>query len=204
MPPDATNAALAEAGRILLVLDLDETLIHASESELHRKADFSVYGYHVYRRPHLDAFISECACHFDLAIWSSASDPYVAAVVERIFPDPSMLQFVWGRSRATLRRFSTPDDVYFHWPTDHRHFLKPLAKISRRGRWRLERILIVDDTPEKCVRNYGNAIYVHPFEGQDEDSELPALALYLHSLRDHDNVRTFEKRRWRDTPGVAD
>jgi RNA polymerase II subunit A small phosphatase-like protein len=35
------------------------------------------------------------------------------------------------------------------------HYLKPLASVKRLG-WDLERVLI--DTPEKCVRNYGNAI----------------------------------------------
>jgi RNA polymerase II subunit A small phosphatase-like protein len=183
--------------RTLLVLDLDETLIHASDKRLHRAADFEIFGYHVYLRPHLAGFLADCARHYDLAIWSSASDDYVAAVAQRIFPDPSLLRFVWGRSRASLRRFPSPDDVYLDWPSDHRHYLKPLAKLKRRG-WPLERILIVDDTPEKCVRNYGNAIYARPFEGEEDDTELKLLGAYLATLKDRPNVRQVEKRRWRD------
>ena len=53
---------------------------------------------------------------------------------------------------------------YAHDPWDHRRYLKPLKKVKRMG-WRLERMLIVDDTPEKCLRNYGNAIHPLPFEG---------------------------------------
>src|SRR5689334_16338243 len=102
--------------RTLLILDLDETLIHATERPLERAADFSVYGYHVYRRPRLDAFLAECARHFELAVWSSASDDYVRAVVETIFPDPAALHFVWGRSKAVLRRMSPYDDGYMHDP----------------------------------------------------------------------------------------
>lgn len=83
-------------------------------------------------------------------------------------------------------------------PWDHTHYLKPLSKVRRAG-WPLERVLIVDDTPQKCVKNYGNAIYPRPYEGDENDEELKLLALYLEHIKDKPNVRTFEKRRWRDT-----
>lgn len=184
--------------RTLLILDLDETLIYASEVALDRPSDFEVFGYHVYRRPFLAEFLEEVQRDFDLAVWSSASDPYVAAVVDRIFPDPSKLHFVWGRSRATLRRASTDGSGYMLDPWDHLHYLKPLTKVRRVG-WRLERVLIVDDTPEKCARNYGNAIYPRPFEGSLNDTELKLLGAYLLSISGEPNVRRIEKRRWRET-----
>jgi len=198
MPPSRPSPA-----RTLLVLDLDETLIYATETALDRPADFSVYGYHVYRRPHLEAFLATCAQHFELAIWSSASDDYVRAVVDQIFPDPAALHFVWGRSRATLRRVSPNDDGYMLDPWDHLHYLKPLTKVRKAG-WPLQRVLIVDDTPEKCLRNYGNAIYPQAFEGAEDDTELVDLARYLVSLKDEPNVRTIEKRRWRDRLAAPD
>ena len=198
MPPARPSPA-----RTLLILDLDETLIYATEMALDRPADFSVYGYHVYRRPHLDAFLATCAQHFELAVWSSASDDYVRAVVDQLLPDPAALHFVWGRSRATLRRMSPYDDGYMHDPWDHLHYLKPLTKVRKAG-WPLQRVLIVDDTPEKCVRNYGNAIYPRAFEGAEDDTELVDLARYLVSLKDEPNVRTIEKRRWRDRLGTLD
>jgi RNA polymerase II subunit A small phosphatase-like protein len=188
--------------RILLILDLDETLIHARETPLERPPDFVVYGYHVYRRPHLDHFLAQALSHFDVAIWSSASDDYVRAVVDSIFPDPSLLQFVWGRSRATLRRVYQDESGYMIDPWDHNHYLKPLTKVRRAG-WNIERVLIVDDTPEKCLRNYGNAIYPRPYEGAIDDEELMLLESYLLSIKDHENVRRFEKRRWRsDMPSL--
>lgn len=182
---------------MLLILDLDETLIYASETALERPADFEVYGYHVYRRPHLDEFLESVQRDFDLAVWSSASDEYVLAVVGQIFRDPSKLHFVWGRSRATLRRAASDGSGYMLDPWDHLHYLKPLAKVRRFG-WRLERVLIVDDTPEKCVKNYGNAIYPRPFVGSVHDAELKLLNAYLSSIRDVPNVRLIEKRRWRE------
>jgi RNA polymerase II subunit A small phosphatase-like protein len=58
-------------------------------------------------------------------------------------------------------------------------------------------VLIVDDTPRKCIHNYGNAIYVREYEGQVDDDELLHLGRYLSTLKDADNVRTLEKRGWR-------
>jgi len=188
--------------RLLLVLDLDETLIHASETALHRPADFTLFDYHVYKRPHLAEFLDACARWFELAVWSSGSDDYVEEIVATIFPDPKRLHFTWGRSRTTLGPAARAGHDGFHAALQDRHYLKPLTKIVRRGRWPLERILIVDDTPEKCARNYGNAVYVKPFEGDERDDELRRLAPYLVSLKDCPNVRRVEKRHWRSQPGA--
>lgn len=185
------------ADKLLLILDLDETLIHAREEPLGRAADFQVFGYHVYRRPHLERFLRECAADFRLAVWSSASDDYVAEVVKRIVPPELSLEFVWGRSRCTLsldtRRVQ---EEGFMDPSSHFNYAKKLHKLKRRG-YRLERVLIVDDTPRKCIHNYGNAIYVAEYEGREDDDELLHLRTYLETLRDAVNVRTLEKRNWR-------
>ena len=184
--------------QILLILDLDETLIHASEAPLGRPADFRVFGYYVYGRPHLEAFLRECSRHFALAVWSSASDDYVEAVVARIMPPEIPLRFVWGRSRCTYgfnaAAFERADyaDYYSHY-----NYLKVLKKVKKRG-YSLSRVLIVDDTPGKCRQNYGNAIYPKEYLGDADDDELPRLLKYLMQLKDAQNVRTIEKRDWRD------
>ena len=137
-----------DTDRTLLIFDLDETLIHAKEMPLDRPADFQVFGYHVYRRPYLHEFINAVKDQFDLAVWSSASDGYAHAVVDNIFADRSSLQFIWGRSRATLPR--GPRHGYRYRPDawNHMEYVKPLTKVKRLG-WRLERVLIVVDTPAK-------------------------------------------------------
>src|SRR3546814_14747173 len=89
--------------RILLILDLDETLIRAVEEPLDRPADFRLPDFHVYRRPHLDAFLALVSENFDLAVWSTGNSPYVAAIVDAIFPDVSASQFCWNRSPAIRR-----------------------------------------------------------------------------------------------------
>lgn len=181
---------------MLLVLDLDETLIHAREQPLEHAADFEVMGYHVYTRPHLERFIVECSARFRLAVWSAATDDYVRAIVERIFPPAHRPELIWGRSRCTwaVDRARVREEGFLD-PAIHCGYVKKLAKLKRRG-FRLERVLIVDDTPAKCVDNYGNALYVRPFEGARDDEELPVLSRYLGTLADVPDVRRLEKRGW--------
>ncbi len=74
--------------------------------------------------------------------------------------------------------------------------IKNFAKLRRRG-FDLDRVLVVDDSPEKHVKNYGNLLRVRPYEGAVDDDELLALATYLVSLSSLRDVRSIEKRRWR-------
>ena len=185
--------------KILLILDVDETLIHATEQELSRKADFEIYDYYVYQRPYLKEFLMKVSEDFLLAVWSSASDEYVEEIVRRIFPKDIQLEFVWGRSRCTYRRNLQIDesgyysDEYF----SHYHYVKPLKKLKRKG-YQLERILIIDDTPHKSKDNYGNVIYPKEYKGDLKDNDLRKLSKYLPLLKDKPNVRGIEKRNWRN------
>ncbi len=183
--------------KILLILDLDETLIHATATKLGDDFAFQLYHYYVYKRPGLDAFLTVCAQEFDLAVWSSASDDYVKQVVERIFPAGIKPVFVWGRSRCTPLVLSRIDEYGYYNPDglSHYEYAKLLKKVRRLG-YDVQRIIIVDDTPDKVRNCYGNAIYPTPFLGEPADSELLILADYLHSLHNVENVRSIEKRQW--------
>ncbi|NRD46870.1 NIF family HAD-type phosphatase [Corallococcus exiguus] len=187
----------APTDRILLILDLDETLVHTSEKPLAREADFQALGYFVHVRPHLEPFLRECASRFRLAIWSAGADKYVAELVKRMVPPELELDFVWGRSRCTygFDRAGVQRDGFLDLDA-HYGWVKKLRKLKRRG-YRLERVLIVDDTPAKCIHNHGNAIYVREYEGEAHDMELLDLGRYLKTLADVDNVRCIEKRNWR-------
>lgn len=171
----------------LLILDLDETLIHGTESRLHRDPDFTVGPFCIYKRPHLEYFLAETTPNFDVAIWSSASEDYVERIALALGGYVPKWQFVWSRARCVQR---------MHPEMMTTMFIKDLRKVKRRG-YNLNRVLIVDDTRHKLSRNYGNAIYIAPFEGGDDDTELLQLAKYVNSLRHEPNFRRIEKRGWR-------
>ncbi len=55
---------------------------------------------------------------------------------------------------------------------------------------------MIDDSPEKLSKHYGNLIRVTPFAGDQSDDELQLLTQYLKSLATVPNVRLVEKRGW--------
>ena len=110
--------------RRLLILDLDETLIHATEQPLGRAADFRLEHYHVYCRPYVNSFLQKMAEIYDLAVWSSATQDYVAGIVARIMPEGIEPKFTWGRGQCT-RRYDP------EWREDY--YRKDLRKVKRLG-----------------------------------------------------------------------
>ena len=58
--------------RALLILDLDETVVWATEEEPAHGFDFRAFRYFVTKRPHLDTFLSAVRQWYQLAVWSSS------------------------------------------------------------------------------------------------------------------------------------
>lgn len=170
----------------LLILDIDETLLHASEQCFAHAPDFGFGAYHVYLRPHAREFIAHCAAHYRLAVWTSSGSRYAQAVADELFTGHA-LEFVWSRSRCTPK--FDPENYETIWS-------KNLDKVRRQG-YALEHVLMVDDSPEKLRRHYGNLVRVRPFEGNAQDDELKHLMAYLTTLSGVPNVRAVEKRDWR-------
>jgi len=171
----------------LLVLDLDETLVHGTNRSLNRPHDFVAGYFIIYKRPHVDAFLAAVTERFHLAVWTAASPGYAVDIVETLFPDPLGLQLFFTSERCTRCYDSERQSVYY---------VKDLKKVKRRG-WDLSRVIAVDDTPATWRRNYGNAVRVQPFLGDPNDDELPHLLRYLDTLGDAPDVRRIEKRGWR-------
>lgn len=170
----------------LLILDLDETLIYADKSPLERSHDFRAGDYYVYKRPYLDDFISNCFLNFTVAVWTTSTDIYAKEIVGNIFPDTGKLAFVWDRNRC-IRRYDSENGEYY--------WIKDLKKIKKYG-FTLDQILMIDDTPRKIERNYGNIVRISEWIGNTEDKELPCLSKYLQTLKDSDQIRKIEKRNW--------
>lgn len=172
----------------LLILDLDETLVYATEEKLERQEDFIVGEYFVYKRPHLQEFIEFCVENFDIAVWTSSTHNYATKIVEEIFPNPNDLKFFWSRLRCTFRYDEELQENYFE---------KMMSKVRKR-KYDLAKIIVVDDSPEKWRNSYGNLVRVKPFFGDTEDNELQKLMVYLQRLRDAGNIRKIEKRMWQN------
>lgn len=179
----------ADLPRLLLVLDLDETLVRAQEEPHPNGYDFRVpgVGYYVRKRPHLDEFITRCQSWCDLAVWSAGGTGYVVPTADILFAQHAKPLFVWCYPRCTRK---------FDHETHEEISLKDLKKVKKRG-FSLARTLIVEDDPRKVARQYGNLVTVTEFRGENDDDELLALAAYLEQFKDCPDVRPPEKRYWR-------
>lgn len=183
----------------LLVLDLDETLIHTRgrvlPGDLEHEPHFGIPGgYVVYRRPGVKEFLAECFEKFrDVALWTAGTRSYAYEVLPHLC-DPNDFTFVWGRERCTWHRVFDADVPYGTMWTEG-HWLKDIRKTCRRG-FQKEKILFVDDSPQNFKRSYGNYIQIRGFYGDPQDRELERLSNYLNTLGPVPNVRTIDKRGW--------
>jgi RNA polymerase II subunit A small phosphatase-like protein len=177
--------------RTLLVLDVDESLVHTTVGfPLNgREADFNFECYYVHKRPYLDQFLDRTGKLYEHALWSYGTDDYVQFLASHLFPREGALAFAWSRNRCTHRRDP--------W-TGESVNIKDLKKVKKLG-FTLERTLLVEDVPANGRRQYGNVIAVQPFEGQEDDDELLRLATYLEKLYHQPNFRKVEKRGWRSS-----
>jgi carboxy-terminal domain RNA polymerase II polypeptide A small phosphatase len=171
---------------LLVILDLDETLIHASPSIASTAADFQSGRHGCIIRPYAQQLIGSLLQEFEVAVWTSAGESHAEAVVDALFESRSDLVFVWSARRCT---------EYRDYENNRVISLKNLHKLRRHGH-DLSRVVAIDDSPEKYLRNYGNLIRVDPWEGDPSDVQLADLAQYVRWLGSHDDVRRVEKRGW--------
>lgn len=175
------------AQRKLLILDLDETLLFATEEPLRVQEDFIVGQYHVYLRPHVKRFLHFCFSNFEVAVWTSSTADYAIEISKHLFPSLTVLSFLWARNRCTRR---------FDYETGETYWVKDLKKVRRKG-YNLEQVIVVDDTASKLERSYGNLIRVREFNGEQGDDELLLLEQYLETIIKEANLRVVEKRNWK-------
>ena len=174
--------------RKLLILDLDETLIYATEEKLDRESEFCVGQYYVYKRPFLNEFLEFCFKNFEVAVWTSSTRNYAEKIVEKVFDSKHSISFLWARERCTIS---------YDAEEMQRFYEKKIHKIRRR-KYDLNSVIVIDDSPEKWRSAYGNLVRIKPFFGEADDTELKHLVVYLERLKDVENIRVLEKRSWRN------
>lgn len=172
----------------LLVLDLDETLLHArgrGQTELPWTPHHQVAQFRVHLRPGVEDFMDEVLDRFvAVGVWTSASRDYAVAMLER-FVDRRRLRFIYTRDRCE-QAFDTHGESY--WVKDLRELEGFCFEPSC--------IVAVDDKPRGFERSAGNIVPIQPFMGDPEDEELDKLLPFLIELGTLEDVRPFDKRGW--------
>ncbi|CAF0888915.1 unnamed protein product [Rotaria sordida] len=171
----------------ILVLDLDETLIHSHHDGLSRVVTVKPTGppdfivrveierhpvrFFVYKRPHVDYFLETVSQWYDLVVFTASMEIYGAAVTERLDNNRNILSRRYFRQHCTL---------------EFGAYSKDLAVVNND----LSRIFILDNSPI-AYRSYPlNAIPIKSWFFDPTDTCLLALLPFLDALRFCRDVRS--------------
>ena len=162
LPPQRSE----DKGKITLVLDLDETLIHSSFLSIPH-ADFRFIlgidngkvGLNVCVRPGCNKFLQELGSLYEIVIFTASCQIYADAVID--FIDPGKVV------RHRLYRESCSDFGG--------NFVKDLTRLNRP----LERIIIIDNASVSYMLQPYNAIAISSWFDDPTDNELFIILDFL-------------------------
>ncbi|KAJ2881585.1 Nuclear envelope morphology protein 1 [Coemansia aciculifera] len=191
-PPAFNNAATPSSGpnlsgsiaartakRKILVLDLDETLIHSSPQGSYRAhhrievvIDKVACLYYVYKRPHVDYFLRRVSEWYKVVVFTASLAEYADPVIDLL---DSQNKLIEGRY---FRESCVPHDS---------SYAKDLTAIDAD----LSQIVLVDNSPLSYFINPTNGIPIQPWVNSDpKDEALLDLLPLLDALRFTDDVRS--------------
>ncbi len=154
-------ATSAVKKRKLMVLDLDETLIHTAYTPIEGTELKARRGYfYLYERPFLKEFLDRCSTEYDLAIWSASKADYVRWIIRSTVL--SEYSFVFINTRKNCKRiFGNGGRV---------EYLKDLTAYLPL----YEKVIMLDDVP-KMVKPIECCIKVPEFRGGVDELLLDVL-----------------------------
>lgn len=175
-------------GRPLLVLDLDHTLLDFSKTLLQNSTHESAPGEGVaaaMKRPHMDAFLTQCYQHYDLVVWSQTSWRWLETkLIELGMVTHSGYKFCFVLDKTSMFTIeSTKRDG-----TVVKHHVKPLKIIWSRfaDRWGSHNTVHIDDLSRNFALNLGSGLkcsaYHRKKSKSSRDAELLGIGRYLVKL----------------------
>lgn len=189
---------------LLVVLDLDECLIHSRGYDPSQTYDFIIprdvddseplYGTMI--RPGVDEFLDFLFDNdaFDVGVWTSATDDYAAVVVDKVFGPERQPSFVFSRERC-VKTWDYRGNVYSSGRPEQL-LIKDLKKVKKHTGYDYDRMVAIDDNPVYYLRQYSNLVTVPEYLAKPEKAVFPHLMSYLEKLATLDDVRPAEKRGW--------
>ncbi|EAX86029.1 NLI interacting factor-like phosphatase family protein [Trichomonas vaginalis G3] len=161
----------------VLVLDLDETLVHCSfyPPEYHDLTlpiiiDGVQYDVYVQKRPFLDEFLAQIMPLFYVVVFTASLGPYANPIIDKILPNLPATQRLFRESCSFSNGMYVKDLDMFNAP--------------------IKKIIIVDNNPCSFNRHPANGIFSITWEGDQKDTELMDRILpILKKCVDADDVR---------------
>lgn len=186
----STSASIPPLGRLLkprerkiLVLDLDETLIHSMSRstskasqivEVHLKTLPVSSMYYITKRPHCLEFLQTVAQWYELAIFTAGVQEYADPIIDLLERD---LGFKCFKRRYYRHHCTAAGDG---------QFIKDLTVLNED----LRRVMLVDNSPISLQNQKHNGIIVEGWILDPSDKALLQLLPLLYALRHATDVRS--------------
>ncbi|CAL4909742.1 unnamed protein product [Urochloa decumbens] len=176
---------------IVLVLDLDETLVHSKlqpcdDFDFTLQVFFNMEDHTVYvrRRPHLEMFLHEVAQMFEVIVFTASESVYAEPLLDKLDPDHKLISRRFYRESCTFSNGSYIKDLTI--------FGVDLAKI-----------VIVDNTPQVFQLQVDNGIPIKSWFDDPSDVELMELLPFLATLVDAKDVRPIVSKNFNKKPQLV-
>eukprot|EP00992_Anisonema_acinus_P008728 TRINITY_DN4868_c0_g1_i1.p1 TRINITY_DN4868_c0_g1~~TRINITY_DN4868_c0_g1_i1.p1 ORF type:complete len:255 (+),score=32.01 TRINITY_DN4868_c0_g1_i1:83-847(+) len=172
--PDATHLL----DRVCLVLDLDETLVHASFQPVEHpdmiiplEVRGCMHHVHVKKRPFVDEFLSRVSQMFEVVVFTASLPEYADRVMDELDP--------YG-TRIHHRLFRE------HCAFTNGIFVKDLLRLGRP----LNRVVLIDNSPCSFLFQPRNSIHCTSWFDDELDTELRDLQPVLEDLKIEPSIFT--------------
>ncbi len=106
------------------------------------------------------------------------------------------MDFIWGRSECWMK-ISKVEDEETGLQSKQYQSIKPLEKVRRKG-YKMNNLLIIDDSPYKVIDNPDNYFIIEAFEGRQDDNVLNPLLAYLKTIIADGSFKINDRITWRE------
>mmetsp|Transcript_9487 Transcript_9487/g.13246 ORF Transcript_9487/g.13246 Transcript_9487/m.13246 type:complete len:260 (-) Transcript_9487:306-1085(-) len=182
LPPQSKK----HRGKLCVVLDMDETLLHSEFGEKNNnlrqyedrptvtsKEDFMLKVWYQgryetirsYMRPGLKTFLKKAAADFEVVVFTAALPVYANAALDYIDPTGELI------THRLFRDACVESHGYA--------FVKDVSRLGRD----LSKVVLVDNSPIAMAASAANAIPILSYFDNRKDRELPKLLATLYHLR---------------------
>ena len=185
---------LPEPQRLLLVLDLNGTLLYRSRASSSYRA-----------RPCLQPFLEYCLKHHSVLVWSSATPTNVTNICSRLFTPTQRKQLLgeWGRDTLDLTNeqyyakcqvYKRLDRVWEGRALRHSH-----PDHASGAKWSQTNTLLLDDSAVKGQAQPHNLVELPEFTKTGETDQgkqvLGQVVAYLEEARQWADISAFVRKR---------
>ena len=182
---DVTQFSPSKCTKPVLVLDLDETLVHccnydADGSQYHRTVSYqsqrngNTIRARMNFRPHAENFLKKASAHYELVVYTASEADYANAVCLELDPDQKYIKKVFSRSHCLK--------------TEKGFVVKDLRVVSGLD---TSNTILVDNSAHCFAPQIKNGIPILPFTYEKEDTELLKLLDFLMYLKNQENKPKF-------------